>query len=266
MRARAAVAVLLCALGTAVPAGATAQEREPLFSGEDLLWLGGFAAGAAALAPLDVYVAREIQDSIPQANRVLRFSAGAFRILGFPGTLAITGGLYAGGLLLDGPGVAAAGLHATEAVLIAEAATFLAKGLVGRARPFLDPAAPFDVRLGRGFTHDRYQAFPSGHTSAAFATASALTTEIGYRAPAMKTWSGVVMYSAATLVGVSRMYHNAHWTTDVLVGAALGTFAGWKVVRYHHTRPDNFIDRALLVRGPAAGRSPIVLVWRIPVR
>jgi hypothetical protein len=42
------------------------------------------------------------------------------------------------------------------------------------------------------------------------------------------------------------MYNNAHWASDVALGAAIGTFSGIKVVRYSHAHPNNFIDRALL--------------------
>jgi hypothetical protein len=42
------------------------------------------------------------------------------------------------------------------------------------------------------------------------------------------------------------MYNNQHWASDVAVGAAIGTFFGLKVVRYHHSHPDNRIDRWLL--------------------
>jgi membrane-associated phospholipid phosphatase len=54
------------------------------------------------------------------------------------------------------------------------------------------------------------------------------------------------MYGGAALVGLSRMYNNRHWASDVITGAAIGTFAGTKVVRYHHTHPGNRIDRWLL--------------------
>ena len=43
------------------------------------------------------------------------------------------------------------------------------------------------------------------------------------------------------------MYNNYHWASDVTIGAAIGTFAGLKVVRYHHrVNPDNRLDRWLL--------------------
>jgi len=42
------------------------------------------------------------------------------------------------------------------------------------------------------------------------------------------------------------MYNNAHWASDVVLGAAIGTFSGIKVVRYSHGHSNNLIDRALL--------------------
>jgi membrane-associated phospholipid phosphatase len=54
------------------------------------------------------------------------------------------------------------------------------------------------------------------------------------------------MYGGATLVGLSRMYHNKHWASDVALGAAVGTFSGLKVVRYSHAHPDNKVDRVML--------------------
>lgn len=54
------------------------------------------------------------------------------------------------------------------------------------------------------------------------------------------------MYGGASLVGLSRMYHNNHWASDVMLGAAIGTFSGLKVVRYSHAHPDNKLDRFIL--------------------
>jgi membrane-associated phospholipid phosphatase len=54
------------------------------------------------------------------------------------------------------------------------------------------------------------------------------------------------MYGGAGMVGASRMYENRHWASDVIVGAAIGTFAGTKVVRYHHSHPGNRIDEWLV--------------------
>lgn len=264
LRAVVALVLTMLLVLTAVQHAPAQEDREPLFAPSDALIAGGFLMGAAALAPLDVHLARSIQDSLPQANRYLRTGAGIFRFLGHPGSLAVGGTLYGAGRLLDRPEMAAIGLHTTEAIVIGLGATYLTKVLVGRARPIADPTTPFDVKLGRGWGNDRYQSFPSGHTTAAFAVAAAVSTEMGYVAPEVQVPVAVALFGAAGLAGISRMYHNAHWASDVIVGAAIGTFAGWKVVRYHRTRPGNRVDELFLGRAPGTP-TPIVLIWSVSI-
>jgi len=101
--------------------------------------------------------------------------------------------------------------------------------------------------FGRGFgKKGKYQSFPSGHTTAAFAVASAVTSESRRWWPRGVWVVAPVMYGGATLVGLSRMYHNKHWASDVALGAAIGTFSGLKVVRYSHAHRDNKVDRVML--------------------
>jgi membrane-associated phospholipid phosphatase len=69
-------------------------------------------------------------------------------------------------------------------------------------------------------------AFPSGHASATFATASVLERHLGYRA----AWPTFVV---ATYVGASRLHDNRHQLSDVVFGAALGVATGWTVVGRH---------------------------------
>jgi membrane-associated phospholipid phosphatase len=72
------------------------------------------------------------------------------------------------------------------------------------------------------------------------------------------------MYGGATLVGLSRMYNNAHWASDVALGAAIGTFSGIKVVRYSHGHTHNPIDRWLLgVEVSPAPDGRTAVTWSI---
>ena len=66
-----------------------------------------------------------------------------------------------------------------------------------------------------GTTND---AFPSGHTSSAFASATILHEEYGHRS----VWYSVGGYGAATGVGAMRILNNRHWLADVLFGAGVG--------------------------------------------
>jgi hypothetical protein len=44
----------------------------------------------------------------------------------------------------------------------------------------------------------------------------------------------IIAYSAATLIGLSRMVENRHWFSDVVAGAFLGYFTGKQVVNNYH--------------------------------
>jgi membrane-associated phospholipid phosphatase len=138
-------------------------------------------------------------------------------------------------------------LHGTEALVVGEVSAGLLKGLVGRQRPFVTPLDPSSYQLGRGFRGGNdYRSFPSGHSVAAFAAAAAVTSETTRNDP-HSTWIvAPILYGGAALVGVSRMYNNQHWASDVLIGAGIGTFAGLKVVRYHDSHPNNRVDRIFL--------------------
>src|SRR6185295_15691562 len=95
---------------------------------------------------------------------------------------------------------------------------------------------------------DSVRSFPSGHTTSAFAAAAAATAEAGYQWKAGKPIIGPVLFGAASIVGLSRMYNNKHWASDVIVGAAIGSFVGWKVARYAHEHPTNTVDNFFLGR------------------
>ena len=69
-------------------------------------------------------------------------------------------------------------------------------------------------------------AFPSGHASAAFATASVLERHLGYRG----AWPTFVI---ASYVAASRLSDNRHFLSDVVFGSALGIASGWTVVGRH---------------------------------
>ena len=121
------------------------------------------------------------------------------------------------------------------------------KGALGRSRPYVSADTnPRDFKFGKGFSSTDRQSFPSGHTTTAFAAAAALTSEIRRLHPKYTPYVATVMYGGASLVGLSRMYHNKHWASDVVLGAAIGTFSGLKTVRYSHAHPQNAVDKVML--------------------
>ncbi len=76
---------------------------------------------------------------------------------------------------------------------------------------------PLDDMLGN-------PSMPSGHASIAFSAA----TILGYRYPKWR----IPLYLGAGLVGFSRIYLGRHYTSDVLVGAVIGTTMG--VIVWHN--------------------------------
>lgn len=117
----------------------------------------------------------------------------------------------------------------------------------GRARPRVNPTDAWDVEFGRGWDND-HESFPSGHSTAAFAFAAAVTSETMRRAPAHGTIVGASTFALAGVTAYARMHSDAHWLSDVTMGAAIGMASGWAVTRWHATRPGNRLDAALLPR------------------
>lgn len=257
------VFLLVCATTVQAQAGDTINKSTPLFIPQDLLTLGGFAAATALAWPYDQKLARQIQQPRSQENRFLKTAATGFRWIGQPGSIGVAAGLYAIGRGTDNARIEDMGLHATEAILIANLVSGGIKVVAGRARPEVDVDNPRDFQLFRGFRGGAFQSFPSGHTTSAFAFATTISSELARWQPGTRWTVGPVLYAGAALAGVSRMYNNKHWASDVLAGAAIGTFVGTKVVRYQHSHPGNWLDRKFLTVGvskSSVGLSPILSV------
>lgn len=251
------VMVMVVVMVTTMSARAAAQTpvsgdsihaAKTLFTWRDAALAGGFAAATVAMFPLDQSIARHLQSPGAQANQFLKNASRNVQYIADPGTVVIGLSLYGVGRLAKWRNVADLGLHGTEAVAISGAATALIKDLAGRARPYVSrDTNAHDFGLGRGIGHGGgYQSFPSGHTSAAFAAASVFTSESQRWWPRATPVVAPMMYGGAALVGLSRLYNNAHWASDVVLGAALGTLSGIKVVRYSHGHSHNLVDRVLL--------------------
>ncbi len=132
---------------------------------------------------------------------------------------------------------------ATQAYITAAIIETALKNLTGRQRPlYYDPVTGLNNNNFHGpfyqFKKDKngfklnnglYSSFPSGHTTVAFAAATVFAME--YKNSKL---APILAYSAATLIGLSRLTENAHWFSDVLVGAALGYLCGRQVVNNYH--------------------------------
>lgn len=245
----------------AQPVDTTAISTDPLFVRKDAYYAAGFVLATAAAAPLDRYFAGRLQRPWAQENRFLSRVAAVFRWTGGPGTYIIGASLYGAGRAFGNERMADLGLHGTEALVIGQLTGMVLKGTLGRARPYVDEddPDPFQFQFGRGFRRgEDYRSFPSGHTVAGFAAAAAVVTETKRWWPGANWAVAPIMYGGASLIGISRMYNNKHWASDVITGALIGSFAGRKVVRYHHSHPDNRIDDWLLAGSISRGENGAV--------
>lgn len=210
-----------------------------------------FAAVAAlgGLAYLGDHAARDaVRGAGPQGNGVLDGLTEFGNAWGQPGVVGLGFAMWGGGLMAKRPTVAASGLRAIEAITVSGTVTSLLKMTFGRARPYLSPDDPSNFQLFRGVgaPDGRYAAMPSGHATAAFAFAAAVTGEVRLRAPEHARMVGVLTYGAALATAYARMHDDRHWLSDVTVGAGIGTVTGLAITRWHATRPENSIDRVLL--------------------
>lgn len=71
--------------------------------------------------------------------------------------------------------------------------------------------------------------FPSGHTSAAFATAAVLDGQYGWKA-------GVPAYALAGFIGWTRVRDHVHFLSDVVIGGTIGAVVGRTVTSGHRER------------------------------
>jgi hypothetical protein len=103
------------------------------------------------------------------------------------------------------------------------------------------------VMMGQAMSYDRAPngevgTFPSGHTSSSFVVASVLHEAYGHIV-------GVPLYGLAVLAGMERIEDGEHYTSDVVMGAILGSvvghsvasgrdpeFFGWKILPYASTQ------------------------------
>ncbi len=136
------------------------------------------------------------------------------------------GTLYLSGLVSRDRRLRQTALLCLESVALAEGITKGLKYLVGRSRPYggqgaynfdpLDyPPPPYSL------------SFPSGHATAAFAFSSVVAAQY-------PTWPvKLISYGFAVVVSLARVNNNAHFSSDVLFGGAVGISVGRCLVALH---------------------------------
>ena len=166
--------------------------------------LGVLALGAIAAAgahPVD----REVTEDFAHPGTLRSALRSGAYIGGTPLELSAAFATYGIGRALHHPCAAAAGADLVKAQLMSQALTIGIKESGRRSRP-----------AGGGFS------FPSGHTAAAFASATVLQRHFGWKV-------GLPAYGVAAYVAASRVQMERHYVSDVVFGAAVGIVAGRSV-------------------------------------
>lgn len=202
----------------------------------DAIALGGFGA----LYAVDESIRDEVQDS--QSGGADDFF-DAVEVGGrFYGLLAVGAGAWATGEVVGDRSMQRAGLNGFQAVLLAAIPVEGTKALFGRSRPLKDE--------GNGDWFGSGNSFLSGHTTYAFAAASAVAHEYDH-----VSWVPWLAYGAAGLVGAQRIYDDKHWSSDVFLSALVGWGIGQAVSDLDAFAEDSPMDVGALRTGGAQGLS-----------
>jgi hypothetical protein len=168
--------------------------------GQSLVWLGVGGGMAAGSALLDDEIDSALRDGDPNL---------------FPdvGDQLGLGGLHFGAPFALYVAARATGHSGAAAFAVMLLRAQIANGIVTRSLKLIPRARPYQEKA-----RTAHGSFPSGHTSASFATATVIQRRFGWRA-------GLPAYLLASYVGVTRLHSN-HYLSDVTFGAGLGIAAG----------------------------------------
>jgi membrane-associated phospholipid phosphatase len=153
-------------------------------------------------------------------------------------TLPAVGAFYMYGSLTDDHKARRASLLALESYAISGVFTSGLKMLAERHRP---NSGDSTTNWDGPHLSLKNVSFSSGHTASAFSIATIFAHEYEdnpYVPP--------IAYGLATLTGLSRIYSNEHWSSDVFVGAALGYFVSKALLHYHRADKDKMRNLMIL--------------------
>jgi membrane-associated phospholipid phosphatase len=207
----------------------------------------GLAVGAVALAG-------QLDEQLDQASDSSRTAdvlaiAKEIRPLGQELGLGLVAATWVVGRVSGRSGLTRFARDGLEASLFAAGLiTPTVKAVVGRTRPRdTDEVSTFGFFSGE-------QSFPSGEATQAFALAAVVAGHS--RSPWIKTMA----YAAAGLIAAQRVAVDAHWGSDVLAGALIGTAIGNWVVKRNAVPAESggvepAIDWAMVPMTSATGRG-----------
>lgn len=191
------------------------------WNGTQWLTFSGVVAGTGAIYLVDedaTHYFNDQKDDIPSFLMTYGENYGSPQV-----NYALTGGVYLTGLFTKNEKLRRTGVlliaSATSAGLLQQ----VLKSAVGRARPesgkSKDTFDPFN-------SNRSYHSFPSGHAMLALTNAYAIAKQ--FKNP----WVKAGIYTIGLLPGISRLWENQHWVSDVVLGVAISIFTVESIDRY----------------------------------
>ena len=222
-----AASLALCAVLAPMPAAAAPRDATPapapvvdvhpcrLIGRGDLVFLALSAVAVGVAAHNDRWLTDEAIELHSAGEDHL---AALAQPLGNPGLILPALAVTWGATRWSGhPDASGAVVRIGLSVGAAGAMALVLKEAVGRSRPSETPDDATNLHPFSG-----HESFPSGHAVVAFAAAAATDRETS------AGWVPWVVYPGAALLGWSRVREHQHWTSDVVAGAAIGTWVGGK--------------------------------------
>lgn len=183
------------------------------FHVKDLEWIAPFAGTTAAFVAGDSWLSKQIP--LGEVDRSKKFSNYATYSL-----IGAGAGSYVLGNLTNNDQLSEAGFLSGEAAINSTAIAYLLKSMTERPRPFQEN--------GGGAFFKGGMSFPSEHSAIAWSVASVIAHEYP------GTFTKILAYGLATGISATRVTGQQHFSSDVIVGSALGWYFGRQVYRSHH--------------------------------
>lgn len=214
-------------------------------------WLtaGGIALGTFGLSLIDEdlhpYFIRQ-RSEIPETIQYAAFYFGKPQY-----NYGFTASVYIVGWLLKKPRMRKTGVALIASATAAGLIQTISKTTFGRARPNAGLGNHF-FKLFNG--ESNFHSFPSGHTILAFTTAYVLAKEV--RSP----WLKAGIYGLGLVTPVSRLWSNAHWSSDVGLSLAISVVTAESVFRFLNKQNDYGVQKKRISWKLNAGATNVRLV------
>ncbi|MES2645653.1 MAG: phosphatase PAP2 family protein [Bacteroidota bacterium] len=198
------------------------------WKGDEWAKFGGSIAISAVIVSMDEPISQ------PFFNWQTKIGTGfgdAGKVIGgVPFQLGLSGLVLGTGALAHHKPLINFALDNLQAQAYTGGVTWVVKELSHRARPNMGVGAykwfgPF--KNGS----DGYASFFSGHSSVSYSTATMI-----YLHSKKKWWVGLISYTLATGVAISRMQRQSHWASDIVVGSIVGSAVATYVYKQQEKR------------------------------